>query len=58
MVIQPICETFSHVGRDALAIVLDADLLFKKTDLSSLLLLGISSTCEASRVVGGQLSDG
>ena len=52
MVIQAIGEMCSHVGRDALAIVRDADLLLRTGGLSSLLLLGFFSTYEASRVVG------
>ena len=39
-------------GRGTLAIVTDADLLFRIAGLSSLLLLGVFSTHEASRVVG------
>ena len=58
MVIQAIGEICSHVGRGALAIVTNADLLFRTGGLSSLLLLGFFTTHAASRVVGGQLSDG
>ena len=42
----------SHVGRGALAIVRDADLLLRTRGLSSLLLLGFFNAHEASRVVG------
>ena len=52
MVIQVIGEMCSHVGRGALAIVRDADLLFRTGGLSSLLLLGFFSAHGASRVVG------
>ena len=52
MVIQAIGKMCSHVGRGVLAIVTDADLLFRTGGLSSLLLLGFFSTHEASRVVG------
>ena len=52
MVIQAIGKMCSHVGRGVLAIVTDADLLFKTGGLSSLLLLGFVSTHAASRVVG------
>ena len=41
-----------HVGRGALAIVTDADLLFRIGGLDSLLLIGFFSAHEASRVVG------
>ena len=51
MVIQAIGEMFSHVGRGARAIMRDADLLLRTGELSSLLLLGVFSTHEASRVV-------
>ncbi|CAD7704763.1 unnamed protein product [Ostreobium quekettii] len=52
MVIQAIGEAFGHLGRGALAIVTDRDLLLRTAGLSSLLLLGFFSTREASRVVG------
>ena len=52
MVIQAIGEICNHVGRGALAIVTDANLLFRIGGLSSLLLLGFFSTHEVPRVVG------
>ena len=52
MVIQAIGKMCSHVGRGVLAILTDADLLFRTGGLSSLLLLGFFSTHAVSRVVG------
>ena len=52
VVIQAIGKMCGHVGRSTLAIVTDADLLFRTAGLSSLLLLGFFSIHEASRVVG------
>ena len=52
MVIQVSGKMCDHVGGGTLAIVTDADLLFRIAGLSSLLLLGVFSTYEASRVVG------
>ena len=52
VVTQAIGKMCDHVGGGTLAIVTDADLLFRIAGLSSLLLLGVFSTHEASRVVG------
>ena len=52
LVIQARGKMCNHVGGGTLAIVTDADLLFRIAGLSSLLLLGVFSTHEASRVVG------
>ena len=52
VVIQASGKMCDHVGGGTLAIVTDADLLFRIAGLSSLLLLGVFSTHEASRVVG------
>ena len=52
VVIQASGKMCDHVGGGTLAIVTDADLLFRIAGLSSLLLFGVFSTHEASRVVG------
>ena len=59
MVTQAIGKMCDHVGRGTLAIVTDADLLFRTAGLSSLLLL-LSFSIPMRRLewLGGQLSDG
>ena len=58
VVIQASGKMCDHVGGGTLAIVTDADLLFRIAGLSSSLLLGFSVPMRHLEWWGGQLSDG